>query len=170
MKRNVLLIHLCLLLSITTFSLSAQTRKSMNVADYEKRKMQFVEEQAGLTKEEANRYFPLNTELSKKKLDLNMQYRNKVQNMRKNNQEMSEEEYLKLLNNDEELKTKEAELEKEYAEKFKKALSPEKLYRAQQAEKNFMQKEVNNFRSNQGTNNPMNRNNQEKRNSNNRNR
>ena len=83
---------------------------------------------------------------------------------------MSEEEYLKLLNNDEELKTKEAELEKEYAEKFKKALSPEKLYRAQQAEKNFMQKEVNNFRSNQGTNNPMNRNNQEKRNSNNRNR
>ena len=79
MKRNVLLIHLCLLLSITTFSLSAQTRKSMNVADYEKRKMQFVEEQAGLTKEEANRYFPLNTELSKKKLDLNMQYRNKVQ-------------------------------------------------------------------------------------------
>lgn len=170
MKRNVLLIHLCLLLSITTFSLSAQTRKSMNVADYEKRKMQFVEEQAGLTKEEANRYFPLNTELSKKKLDLNMQYRNKVQNMRKNNQEMSEEEYLKLLNNDEELKAKEAELEKEYAEKFKKALSPEKLYRAQQAEKNFMQKEVNNFRSNQERNNPMNRNNQEKRNSNNRNR
>lgn len=170
MKRNVFLIHLCLLLSIITFSLSAQTKKSMNVADFEKRKMQFVEEQAGLTKEEANRYFPLNSELSKKKLDLNMQYRAKVQNMRKNNDGMSEEEYLKLLNNDEELRKKEVELENEYAERFKKALTPEKLYRAQQAEKNFMQKEVTNFRSNQGTNNPIIKNNQEKRNSNSRNR
>ena len=166
MKRNIFLLLLSLLISIPFFTLSAQ--RSMNVADYEKRKMQYVEKEAGLTREEADRYFPLNSELSKKLLDLNIQHRNNVQNMRRSNNNMTEEEYQKLLDNDVELKMKEAELEKEYAEKFKKALSPEKLYRAQQAEKNFMQKEVINFRSNRGSGIPGNRNNQDNRNSNNR--
>ncbi len=45
-----------------------------------------------------------------------------------------------------ELKVKEAELEKEYSDKFDKVLSPEKLFKAQQAEKTFIQQEVARFR------------------------
>ena len=45
-----------------------------------------------------------------------------------------------------EIKVKEAALDKEYAPKFEKVLAPEKLFKAQQAERNFMQKEVNSFR------------------------
>ena len=51
-----------------------------------------------------------------------------------------------MLENDVEIKVKEAALDKEYAPKFEKVLSPEKLFKAQQAERDFMQKEVTNFR------------------------
>ena len=59
---------------------------------------------------------------------------------------MSDEEYRQIIENDVELKMKEAELEKEYSAKFDKVLSPEKLFKAQQAEKTFIQQEVARFR------------------------
>jgi DNA-directed RNA polymerase specialized sigma24 family protein len=55
---------------------------------------------------------------------------------------MSNEEYRQLLENDVDVKLKEAELDKQYSDKLEKILSPEKLYRAQQAERKFMQQEV----------------------------
>ena len=68
----------------------------------------------------------------------------------KENSNISEEEYRKMLEDDVELKMREAALDKEYSSKFEKVLTPEKLYRAQQAERSFIQKEVSNFRSNRG--------------------
>ncbi len=58
-----------------------------------------------------------------------------------------------MLDDDVEVKLKEAALDKLYAPRFEKVLAPEKLYRAQQAERSFMQKEVTNFRSEQGNRN-----------------
>jgi hypothetical protein len=118
------------------------------MADYEKRKMEYIQKEAGLTKEEANRYFPLYNDLSKKKFELHKQHRDKVEKMKQSNKNMSNEEYRQLLENDVEVKLKEAELDKQYSEKFEKTLSPEKLYRAQQAERKFMQQEVMKFRGN----------------------
>src|SRR5690606_25749316 len=129
-------------------TLTAQERK-MNMADYEKRKKEFVEKEAGLSKAEADKYFPLTNELTKKKFELHRIHREKVQRI-KDNSNISEAEYRKLLDDDVELKMKEAALDKEYAPRFEKVLSPEKLYRAQQAERQFIQKEVTNFRSNSG--------------------
>ena len=120
----------------------------MNIEDYEKRKMEFIKTQAGLTNSEAEKYFPLNSELTKKKFDLRILHRDKVQKI-KDNSNLSDSEYRKLLEDDMEVKLQEAALDKEYAEKFEKVLSPEKLYRAQQAEREFMQREVSNFRSGQ---------------------
>ena len=65
----------------------------------------------------------------------------------KENGNISDEEYKKMLGDDVDVKLKEAELDKEYAAKFEKILSPEKLFKVQQAEKNFIQKEVTNFRN-----------------------
>jgi len=56
-----------------------------------------------------------------------------------------------MLDDDVDVKLREAALDKEYSAKFEKVLSPEKLYRAQQAERSFIQKEVTNFRSGQGS-------------------
>ncbi len=43
--------------------------KKMDIADFEKRKQEYVKEKAGLTPEEAERYFTLNNELNQKKFE-----------------------------------------------------------------------------------------------------
>ena len=66
--------------------------------------------------------------------------------MKVENADMTSEEYRKLFENDMEVKLKEVALEKMYSEQLEKILSPEKLYKAQQADKKFMQQEVTRFR------------------------
>ena len=134
MRRFTTLLLFTLLLSMFTSTLTAQNRsRRMNIEDYEKRKMEFIKTQAGLTNSEAEKYFPLNSELTKKKFDLRILHRDKVQKI-KDNSNLSDSEYRKLLEDDMEVKLQEAALDKEYAEKFEKVLSPEKLYRALLAE------------------------------------
>ncbi len=147
MRKNITLLFFALITGILTTSL-AQVRK-MNMADYEKRKMEYIQKEAGLTKEEAGKYFPLYNDLSKKKFELHKQHRDKVEKMKQRNKNMSNEEYRQLLENDVDVKLKEAELEKQYSEKLEKILPPEKLYKAQQAERKFMQQEVMKFRGNE---------------------
>ncbi len=148
MKKSITLLCFTLIINALTFNTLAQARK-MNMADYEKRKMEYIQKEAGLTQEEANRYFPLYNELSKKKFELHKRHRDKVEKMKQSNKNMSNEEYRQLLENDVDVKLKEAELDKQYSEKMEKILSPEKLYRAQQAERKFMQQEVMKFRGNE---------------------
>jgi hypothetical protein len=91
MKKTIIFLLSAITLSIFSFSLRAQDRK-MNVGDFEKRKQAYVKEKAALTDEEAQRYFPLNSELNQKKFELNRQYRQKFEKRRKNNQKNSGEE------------------------------------------------------------------------------
>lgn len=149
MRRFTILLLFILFLPTYISSLSAQNRgKKMNIEDFEKRKLEYIRKEAGLTNSEAEKYFPLNSELTKKKFDLRILHRDKVQKI-KDNSNLSDSEYRKLLEDDMDVRLQESALDKEYAGKFEKVLSPEKLYRAQQAEREFMQKEVSNFRSSQ---------------------
>ena len=149
MRNRIVLLCCALLFSATTFSLLAQRQNNrrMNMEDFEKRKMEYIQKEAGLTQAEASKYFPLNNELTQKKFELHRQHREKVQRI-KENSNISDEEYRKLLENDVDIRVKEASWDKEYAPKFEKVLSPEKLFKAQQAERDFMQIEVTNFRQN----------------------
>ncbi len=156
MKKDIIFLICLILLPMQVVNLSAQEKK-MNMADYEKRKKEFIQREAGLSKAEADNYFPLNSELTQKKFELHRKHREKVQRI-KENSNISDEEYRKMLEDDVELKMKEAALEKEYAPKFEKVLTPEKLYRAQQAERNFIQKEVINFRNSKNRKNSKNNN------------
>lgn len=148
MRRSVILLLCALILPANFLILSAQTSQDrrMNMEDYEKRKKEYVTKEAGLTKDEANKYFPLSSELTQKKFRLHRTHRDKVQRI-KDNSNISDEEYRKMLEDDVEVKLQEAALEKEYSAKFEKVLSPEKLYKAQQAERDFIQREVTNFRN-----------------------
>lgn len=138
-----------LMLPIFTLTLSAQNRnRKMDIEDYEKRKIEYVQKKAALTQAEATKYFPLNREFTQKKFQLRKQHRDKIERI-KENSNISDLEYRKLLEDDVDVKLQEAALEKEYSKKFEKVLSAEKLYRAQQAEKEFIQKEVTNFRAGQ---------------------
>ena len=77
MRKNITLLFFALITGVLTTSL-AQVRK-MNMADYEKRKMEYIQKEAGLTKEEAGKYFPLYNDLSKKKFELHKQHRDTVE-------------------------------------------------------------------------------------------
>lgn len=148
MRKIVFLLLSVLIYPACIITLSAQDKK-MDMADFEKRKMEYVKKEAGLTQGEANKYFPLNNELTKKKFDLHKKHRDKMQRI-KENSKISDDEYKNMLEEDVDMKLKEAALDKEYAKKFKKVLSPEKLFKAQEAERIFIQKEVTRFRKDQG--------------------
>ncbi len=148
MKRYIIL-FLCTIILPAYLSITAQnTNRKMNMQEYEKRKKEYVQKEAGLTQAEANKYFPLSNELTQKKFNLRKLHRDKV-NRIKDNSNISDAEYRKLLDDDLEVRQQESALDKEYADKFEKVLSPEKLFKAQQAERDFIQKEVINFRSGQ---------------------
>src|SRR5690554_237624 len=147
MKRNIIMLLFAFMLSINFISLTAQNQnRRMNIEEFEKRKVEYIRKEAGLTEAEANKFFPMNNELTKKKFELRKNHRDRVQRI-KDNSDISDAEYRKLLEDDVEVRLQEAALDKEYAKKFENVLTPEKLYRAQQAEREFMQKEVSNFRN-----------------------
>lgn len=149
MKRNIIMLLFAFMLSINFISLTAQNQnRRMNIEEFEKRKVEYIRKEAGLTEAEANKFFPMNNELTKKKFELRKNHRDRVQRI-KDNSDISDAEYRKLLEDDVEVRLQEAALDKEYAKKFENVLTPEKLYRAQQAERDFLQKEVSNFRSTQ---------------------
>jgi hypothetical protein len=118
----------------------------MNMEEFEKRKMEYVTKEAGLTQEEADKYFPLSRELTRRKLELHRNHLEKIEKIKESQAGMTDEEYRKLLENDVEVRQQQAALDKLYSEKFKTVLSSEKLFKAQQAERVFIQRELANFR------------------------
>ena len=153
MKKNIIMLLFAFMLSINFMSIQAQNQnrnqdRRMNIEEFEKRKVEYIRKEAGLTTSEANKFFPLNNDLTKKKFELRKNHRDRVQRI-KDSSNISDAEYRKLLEDDVEVKLQEAALDKEFAKKFESVLTPEKLYKAQQAERDFMQKEVSNFRSGQ---------------------
>ena len=149
MRRNIIMLMFAFMLSINFISIQAQNQnRRMNIEEFEKRKVEYIKKEAELTNSEADKFFPLNNELTRMKFELRKNHRDKVQKI-KDNSSISDAEYSKLLEDDVEVKLKEAALDKEFAKKFEGVLTPEKLYRAQQAERYFMQQEISNFRSGQ---------------------
>ncbi len=151
MKKNIIITLALIFICSLSGNIDAQDRR-MNMQEYEKKKMEYIIQSAGLTPEEAQKYFPLNLELSRKRFEMNRKYRAN-QDAMENSSNLTRNNYRDLVNDNIDLQVKEAELLKEYSDKFNKILSPEKVYRAQQAEKEFMKKQLKEFRSN----NPNNR-------------
>ncbi len=117
----------------------------MNLQEFEKNKQEFIIKEAGLTEEEADKFFPINNELQKKKLDLHRKHQEDLK-LIKESKDISDAEYEQVIKENIDLKMKEAELDKEYSDKFNKLISPQKLFKAQQAERTFMQEELRKFR------------------------
>jgi ribosomal protein L17 len=97
----------------------------------------YITVEIGLTSDEAIKFIPMENKMKEKLFDLGRECRklNRNAHMRK---KMSNEMYLKLIDCNIETRLKEAQLEQEYYEKFKQLLSPEKLYKYQQAEFKFI--------------------------------
>ena len=147
MKKSTVFLGLSILILFSMISsvVVAQSRK-MDLVDYEKRKTEYIIKEAGLTEEEALKFFPVFNELNKKKFALHKVHREIIEKIKSGSESISNEEYKKMLEQDADVKLKEAELDKEYSVKLEKVLSPEKIYRAQQAERKFMQLELQKYR------------------------
>ncbi len=132
-KASILIVMLCGFLPL----LWAQGDKKPRLTkeEFRDRQRTFITERAELTKEEAEKFFPLFFELQDRKQVLNDKA---WKLMRKGKDERTtEEQYGEILKGIYDARIASEELEKEYFQKFRKILSNKKIYMVQRAEMRF---------------------------------
>jgi len=147
MKKKFLLILIgAALFNIVDASAQGQqANRQLLGNDFWERRNDFIKKEVGLTADEASKFIPLETEFRQKIIEIGRECRSLARESQ-NRQKMPDSDYSKLVDCQIETRIKEAQLEKEYYERFKKILSPEKLYKYQQADINFSRELVNNVR------------------------
>lgn len=139
-KANIIL----LFLGLSIFFVDAQNRgRSFDLEKFKEERAQYFIREIGLTPTEAKIFIPLCNELMEKKFQINRSVRSDVNEIRQQDR-LTDRDYIKITDDAVEVKLKEALLEKEYHQKFKKILPPEKLYKYQIAELKFMRRVVRN--------------------------
>jgi hypothetical protein len=103
----------------------------------------FIITELALTPQEADLFVPLLDELQQKKYDAGYKCR-KLSREIKQKKNPNDADYLNTIDECLEVGIKEAKLEKEYYEKFKKILPPEKLYKYKEVEYRFAREFVKN--------------------------
>lgn len=112
----------------------------------------FITEQAGLSKEEAAKFFPIYFELQDKKKKLNDESWTLIRKGKdaKTTEAQYEEINEKIADN----RIAANRLDKSYLEKFKKILSSKKIYQVQRAEMRFHREMIKGMHRKGDTNNP----------------
>lgn len=100
-------------------------------------KHNFLIRELDLTREQQKEFFPVYDELEEKISDLNSETRDLERKISENLENASDLELEKATEAIYELKIKEGETEKEYAEKFKDILTKKQLFLLKGAERNF---------------------------------
>ena len=132
MKRH----YLFLLLTFMCISIHAQKQgKSCSEEEFRAKKQAYLTEQAGLTQEEAAKFFPIYYELQALKKDVN---RKAWKNAREGkNPETTEAQYEDILNGFIDAEEQNCNLDKEYLKKYQSVLSNKKIYMVLRAEIKF---------------------------------
>jgi Spy/CpxP family protein refolding chaperone len=144
MKKNVLVVIIICLASINTglFAQQRQTDEGRKER-FEKFKVEreaYISKTMNLTEEEKSAFWPLCNEFQMKKFELNKTLRQetrKIYQARKDNQALTEADYKKIIELSIRTKAQEAQLEKEYTDKFLQVIPAEKVFLYQQAEQQF---------------------------------
>lgn len=145
MKRK----HILLLLAIIVANLLpavAQNKNKFDLQAFKERKAKFIATEANLTASEEKAFTPLMNELMDKRFELNREIRRQSRYL-KNKKDKTDADYTSYIELEYKNKVKELELDKEYYDKFKKILSPEKIYKSQKAENKFLKEVVNQNRA-----------------------
>ena len=136
------LLPLLLVLLLATLAPTATAQKQRKHFDREAfiaRRNAYITAEAGLTADEAAAFIPLENELQRRKMEVGRECR-KLARKNRSHQGLTDRERRELSDCLTETRLKEAQLEKEYIERFKKILSVEKLSKYQQAEAEFLRK------------------------------
>ena len=155
------LLTIILILAIS-FNANAQENKRRHFSpeEFQKHQREYITAKAGLTQEEADRFFPIFFELQKKKFTLEQEARKSIKKER--GEKMNEEQCREFVNKMSEVKIDIAKLEKEYTAKYLEVIPACKLLGIQHAETTFQRDlmkrimrgtEYKNFKNNEGNRN-----------------
>ncbi|MGL4993233.1 MAG: hypothetical protein ACRC6R_03730 [Bacteroidales bacterium] len=123
------------------FSSSAFAQdKDLRNADKERfkhEKMAYLIKEVGLTTEESGLFFPIYNEMQDKIFNLQRDVRERTKDFRKNQDKITDKEYLDAVDKLIMIECNQAELESKYYKQFGKILSPKKLYKLKIAERMY---------------------------------
>jgi len=125
-----------MLISIGAKAQENRRERNFDREAFEAKRNAFITAEVGLTPEEAAEFIPLCDELRRKRFEIGRECRSLFREIEKK-ENPTADEYTKAIDTCLDVGIKEAELDKEYYEKFKKILSPEKLYKYRDAEFKF---------------------------------
>ena len=132
MKRH----YLFLLLTFMCISIHAQKQdKNCSEEEFRAKKQAYLTEQAGLTQEEAAKFFPIYYELQALKKEVNKKAWKKGKEGK--NPETTEAQYEDILNGFIDAEEQNCNLDKEYLKKYQSVLSNKKIYMVLRAEITF---------------------------------
>lgn len=134
-----------ILLCVYIIPLSAQNKseadrkkqREEHWKEYMQDKMTYLIKATGMTKQESERFFPIYEEMMKKKFEVQRNMRKKLRTIESSKQTISEETYYEAAKTINESKYEEGKIDKEYFDKYKKILSPERLYKFEKAELDY---------------------------------
>lgn len=130
------LITIIILLMIC-FAAQAQDKNGcLSKEQFREKQKQYLIDKAGLTDEEAGKFFPLYFELQDKKYSCNKEIWAKIRKTKESNN-VSDTEYSRIAEDVIKTRITVDELELEYLRKYQKVLSPKKIYDIQRAEMKF---------------------------------
>lgn len=155
---KIFLITFAAIIAFFSLEISAQENKADRQFDkeaFQAKRNAFISVEMDLTPEEAAAFIPLCDELRQKKFEVGADCRRLSREVRRR-KELSDADYLRVIDECVEVEVREAELEKEYYSQFKKILPPEKLYKYREAEfkfaRHFMRGEGHGNQQSQGGN------------------
>ena len=132
-KLIVLLVMMCSLAPVLRAADGCNQR--LSPAEFRARQKAYITEKAGLTKEEAARFFPLYFELQDKKKEQNDKAWSLIRQGK--DEKTTEAQYHVIMEGVYDARIAADRLDKTYFAKFKKILSAKKLYLVQKAEMRF---------------------------------
>lgn len=125
-----------MMLSIGAYAQGEKQHSHFDKEAFLAKRNAYITAEVGLTPEEAEKFIPLCNELQQLLFEAGSECR-KLSREIKRNKNVTDADYTKTMDECVEVHLKEAQLEKQYYEKFKKILSPEKLYKYRRAEYKF---------------------------------
>ena len=143
-KLSILIVLICGLVPWIWASDNGQQKLTRQ--EFRARQQTFITERAGLTQEEATKFFPLYFELQDRKKALNDKAWKLMHQGRE--KDITEERYGEIMEGVLDARIESDKLEKEYFKKFQKILSNKKIYQIQHAEMRFHRELLKGMRGN----------------------
>jgi len=137
--KNIFALTALLLITVFTYGQNDSFQQRLN--NLRSQKIAFITQRLSLTTDEAQSFWPVYNELALKKDKLNKRRKEIIFELRNNWDNFSDKEKENLSDEFVGLRLKEATLEVEYHERFKKVLDTDKvlkLYQAEMAFKNYL--------------------------------